>query len=334
MSELSPMLIFQTLQAHANTQALKSAIELHLFTEIAAGHKTPAALVTACKASEKGIRVLCDTMTILGFLTKSGTEYALTPDSAMFLDMKSRAYLGGCVKFLSGESQSKGFELLTDAVRQGGTAASAEGSMAPENPAWVDFARGMMPMMMPAAEAIASILAVAQAGPQKVLDIAAGHGLFGITIARHNPQAQIYALDWKAVLAVAEEHAGQFGVAERYHKIEGSAFDVDFGVGYDIALVTNFLHHFDFETNVRLMEKVRKCLSPAGRAVILEFVPDDTRLSPPGAGLFALTMLASTRAGDAYTFAELEAMCRAAGYGAVSIHPVGPTPQSIVVASV
>ena len=334
MSAPSPMLVFQTLQAHANTEALKTAIELKLFTAIAAGHCTTAALAEACGASEKGIRVLCDTMAILGFLTKSGAVYALTEDSAMFLDTNSRAYLGGCLPFILGENQRKGFEMLTEAVRKGGTAVSEEGTMAPDHPSWVDFARGMMPLMMPAAEAIAAVTNVAQAGPLKVLDIAAGHGLFGITIARHNPEAQIYALDWKAVLAVAAEHATMFGVADRFHTITGSAFDVDFGEGYDIVLVTNFLHHFDVVTNVALMVKVRKCLRPGGRAVILEFVPDETRLSPPGAGLFALTMLASTRSGDAYTFGEIESTCRAAGFGTVTIHPVGPTPQSIVIASV
>ena len=34
----------------------------------------------------------------------------------------------------------------------------------------------------------------------RVLDIAAGHGLFGITIAQRTPQAQIVAVDWAGVL--------------------------------------------------------------------------------------------------------------------------------------
>ena len=51
----------------------------------------------------------------------------------------------------------------------------------------------------------------------KVLDIAASHGAPGITIAQHNPTAQIYALDWSNVLQVAQENGRQAGLGDRYH---------------------------------------------------------------------------------------------------------------------
>ena len=79
----------------------------------------------------------------------------------------------------------------------------------------------------------------------KVLDIAAGHGMYGVTIAKQNPNAEIFAVDWPQVLQVAEENANAAGVAARYHKIPGSAFEVDFGNDYDLVLLTGFLHHFD-----------------------------------------------------------------------------------------
>jgi ubiquinone/menaquinone biosynthesis C-methylase UbiE len=146
------------------------------------------------------------------------------------------------------------------------------------------------------------------------LDIAAGHGLFGITIAQKNPEAQIVALDWRAVLEVATRNATASGVGDRYTTLAGSAFDVDFGSDYDVILITNFLHHFSPETNETLLRKVHAALKPSGRAITLEFVPDESRVSPPPAARFALTMLTSTAEGDAYTFAELSAMARNAGF--------------------
>ena len=80
----------------------------------------------------------------------------------------------------------------------------------------------------------------------RVLDIAAGHGLFGIEIAKANPKAEIVALDWENVLTVAKENAAAAGVSDRYQTIVGSAFDVD--RNYDLGLLTNFLHHFDTPT--------------------------------------------------------------------------------------
>src|SRR5439155_2716429 len=134
----------------------------------------------------------------------------------------------------------------------------------------------------------------------KVLDIAAGHGLFGIMVAKAFPNAEIYAVDWANVLTVATENAVKFGVFDQYHLIKGDAFDVDFGDGYDVVLVTNFLHHFDAETCTGFMQKVNAALTPEGKAMTLEFVPNDDRVSPPGEALFALIMLAATPAGDAY----------------------------------
>src|SRR6185437_5232032 len=139
------------------------------------------------------------------------------------------------------------------------------GSVEPDNPFWVLFARAMAPMMAMPAQAIAE--RVAGAGPLRVLDIAAGHGIFGIAIAQKNPQAEITAVGWAAVLEVAKENAARAGVASRYRTIPGSAFDVDFGSGYDLVLITNFLHHFDAPTNETLLRKVHNALADGGRAV-------------------------------------------------------------------
>src|SRR5437763_11159619 len=110
----------------------------------------------------------------------------------------------------------------------------------------------MAPMMMPAAQAIPEILGASGAAHCKVLDIAAGHGIFGIIMANKNPNAEIVAVDWPMVLQVAEENANKFGVGSRWKKLAGDAFTVDYGSGYDVVLLTNFLHHFDVPTCEKL----------------------------------------------------------------------------------
>ena len=81
--------------------------------------------------------------------------------------------------------------------------------------------------------------------PHRVLDIAASHGLFGIAFGRRFPDCRVTGLDWGAVVAVARENADAAGMGDRYDTIVGSAFDVDWGTGYDVVLLPNFLHHFD-----------------------------------------------------------------------------------------
>lgn len=329
----TPILFFDTIRGFQNSFALKAAIELDVFGAIARGNRTVAEIAKCCAASERGIRILCDYLTALGFLNKAEEGYRLTADSAMFLDSSSPAYMGKAVNFLMHPDQFHNFGQLAQTVRAGKTAGTSH--LAPEDPIWLDFARGMAPLMFPAAQAIAQLVqpALKVVSEPKVLDIAAGHGVFGITIARQNPRAQIYALDWANVLQVAQENARNAGVADRHHLIPGSAFDAQIGHGYDAVLVTNFLHHFDRATNESLLKKFFAAMNSGGKIVILEFVPNEDRISPPPAAVFSLTMLANTDRGDAYTFAELASMCTNAGFRGAEQIPLEATSQSLVAAA-
>ena len=96
----TPQLFFQTINAYQQTEGLKAAIELEVFTAIGEGNATAPDIAKRCKTSERGMRILCDFLCIIGFLTKDGNRYSLTADSAMFLDKKSPAYLGGVTEFM------------------------------------------------------------------------------------------------------------------------------------------------------------------------------------------------------------------------------------------
>ncbi|HEY2971708.1 MAG TPA: class I SAM-dependent methyltransferase [Pyrinomonadaceae bacterium] len=327
----SPQLFFQTINAYQRTEGLKAAIELETFTAIGEGNTTAAEIAKRCGTSERGMRILCDFLTVMGFLNKQGSRYSLTPDSAIFLDKRSPAYLGSAIEFISSPMLTKGFQNFADAVRKGGTTMSDGGTIAPENPIWVKFARGMAPMMALPAELTAKLIDPAADQKLKILDIAAGHGLYGLAFAKNNPQASIVALDWPNVLEVAKENARNAGVADRYSTIEGSAFDVDYGTGYDLILLTNFLHHFDAQTNEALLRKVHAALVEGGRAITLEFVPNEDRISPPDAAAFSVMMLGGTPAGDAYTFPELERMFANAGFAGSEIYQLPPSIQQVVI---
>src|SRR6266567_2085996 len=128
----SPQLFFQTINSYQRTEALKAAIELEVFTAIAEGDRTAAEISRKCAASERGIRILCDYLCIMSFLSKEGQQYSLTQDSAVFLDKHSPAYLGGTIDFLLSPQLTDGFKDLTGAVRKGGTVIPNEGAVAPE----------------------------------------------------------------------------------------------------------------------------------------------------------------------------------------------------------
>jgi SAM-dependent methyltransferase len=318
------------LLAFQRSAALRAAIELGVFRAIGEGAEDVPALARSCSASERGIRILCDYLTVIGFLSKKDGRYHHTPTSAAFLDPRSPACVASIARFLGNQTMMEPCFKLAEIVRAGTTTLPGDGSVEPENPIWVDFAHSMAPMMAPMAAPLGRIVLEGLSGPVRVLDIAAGHGLFGIEVAKQNPQARIVGLDWAPVLEVAKANARKAGVQDRYETLPGSAFDVDFKGPYDVVLLTNFLHHFDLPTCVTILKKVRASLKPGGRAAALEFVPNEDRVSPPMAAGFSLVMLTTTRSGDAYTFRELEDMYLKAGFGRVTSHPVPTGPHTVV----
>ena len=145
-------------------------------------------------------------------------------------------------------------------------------------------------------------------------------------------ESRVYEIAAALVLEVGKNRMEALGETQetvdffRYY-----ADDFESHGGYDIVLLTNFLHHFDRPTCVGLLQKVHAALRPGGRAAALEFVPAEDRISPPMAAAFSMMMLATTVAGDAYTFQELAGMYRDAGFGDVAAHPVPRAPHTIVI---
>jgi 2-polyprenyl-3-methyl-5-hydroxy-6-metoxy-1,4-benzoquinol methylase len=330
-TEVSPFRLFQAINAYQLTEAIHSAIELDIFTAISAGHTTADALASHCGIAARGARILCDFLVVHEFLRKTADQYSLSEDSAKFLDRKSPAYMGSCTDFLLTNEIRQNFHDLTAAVRHGGCQRTYAHD--PESPVWEAFARSMAPMMMMASKGMAEIVVGNEGRPLKVLDIAAGHGLFGIAVLRANPKAEVTAVDWKNVLEVASENAKKFGVADRHKNLPGSIFDVEIGTSYDLILLPNFLHHFDQPAIAPLLNKLHRALKPGGKVATLEFVPDEDRVTPAVPAAFALIMLAETPAGDAYTRAELEQMFNRAGFSRHDFHPMPPTPHSVLVST-
>lgn len=326
----SPARVFETVNSYQKSAALKAGIDIELFTAIADGVVTVPDIARRCGASERGVRILADYLVVTGFLTKQGGTYGLSPDSEMFLNKRSPAYIGSITAFMLSPQTIEYFADLTSIVRRG-KEDTETGYVSDANPIWVEFAHSMKPMMSMPAEYAARVTGSLPDGA-RVLDVAAGHGMFGIMVGKYNPTCQVTGLDWPSVMDYARANAAEMGLDGRYHSIEGSFFEVDLGGPYDVVLIPNFLHHFGRDTNVDILRKVRSALNGDGRAVIVEFVPHEDRVSPPIPAAFSLQMLAGTREGDAYTFGELQQMLGDAGYSRAVIHTEPEMPQSVIVA--
>lgn len=187
-SGVLPLTILGVLQSFQRTEALKTAIELDLFTAIGERGSSAAEIADQCSASARGIRALCDYLCLTGLLQKQSERYRVSEEAALFLDSRSPQFIGtDAVRSFASGAIAQGYENLADAVRKGGTALPSSGTLAPEHPSWPQHARALAPIGAANAKLLANVLNSSCSGPLRVLDIASGHGHFGIAIAKENP---------------------------------------------------------------------------------------------------------------------------------------------------
>jgi 2-polyprenyl-3-methyl-5-hydroxy-6-metoxy-1,4-benzoquinol methylase len=327
-----PHRIFDVLQSFQRTEALKAAIELDVFTAIALDGSSADDIAVRCKSSVRGIRVLCDYLCLTGLIRKQSDSYWLTDEAARYLHRKSLHFMADdATQVYGGGVLAQAFRHLTQAVRTGGTALPQGGTLAPRHPYWVQFARALAPVGAAHAELLARTLDYSRSEPIRLLDIACGHGHYGIAIAKQNPRAEVFAQDWPTVLEVAVKTAREAGLSQRYHPIAGDVFNVSLGASYDLVLLTNFLPDFGPVECVRLLKEVRLVLNENGRAIAVQSIPEDDRLTPPNAPSLALSLLAQTPNGDVHTLRELIDIFGLAGFARTEVLELGTTNARLMI---
>jgi hypothetical protein len=99
-----------------------------------------------------------------------------------------------------------------------------------------------------------------------------------------------------------------------------------------VILIPNLLHSLDRAANELLLKKAYDALASGGRVIVVEFAPNEDRVSPRVPALFALTMLANNL-GDAYTISEHQALLNGAGFLDSRVYPLLPTSFTAIVAA-
>jgi ubiquinone/menaquinone biosynthesis C-methylase UbiE len=329
----SPDLFFTTVNAYYQTAAVKAAIQLDLLNAISEQGSTLAEIAAACSATRRGTRILCRYLASIGFLKTAGDLFFLTKEMGLYLRKDSPRYLGRSIDFLLSREIMDAFTDLAGVVRTGRVALNAETEASSRHPRWAEFARAMAPIMALPAFLTAEVADPLATQPLKVLDVAAGHGLFGIAIARRNPAATVTLIDWSDVLEAAREKAEKAGIIESIAFLAGDAFSVDFGAELDVIIIANFLHHFDSGACEQILAKAHAALRDGGRALIVEFIMNEDRMSPPLAAEFSMMMLATTAGGEAWAYSDLEHMLSSSGFDRIELRAIPPAREGVVVAT-
>jgi precorrin-6B methylase 2 len=320
----TPERIMQMAWGYVPPLVLEAAIRHRVFDVLDAGPKTLGQLHEATQASERGLAAIANALVGLGFLAKDGDgRYSLTAESAAFLVSSKPGFQGGLIRHCSQQLIPK-FLHLNEIVATG-KPAQAVNQEAAGGEFFHEFVTDILPMSFPAAQALGRHLDLS--APTRVLDLAAGSGVWGIALAQGSPHVDVTAVDWPAVIPITKKTAGGFGVAERFSFVEGDLLEAGFGTGYNVATLGHILHSEGEERSRKLLARVFHALVPGGAIAIAEFVVNGNRTGPVPALLFAVNMLVNTDEGNTYTFDEIAGWLTEAGFIDVrSLDAPGPSP--------
>ncbi|MCL4403026.1 MAG: methyltransferase domain-containing protein, partial [Acidobacteria bacterium] len=224
----------------APSRIISSALELGIFSQLANGGMTAAETARACRATERGTRMLLDSLVGLELLAKSGENYILTPPAAQYLNPESPDFIG---ELLSLERLWQSWSRLTEVVRSGRVEHPVEDQREAEA-FFPHLIRGLhVANREPARRTAETLGAGLTRRALRVLDVACGSGIWGIAVAEADSQARVMAQDFPGVLDETRKYVKRHGLEERFEYLPGNLKQVQYGEGrYDIALLGNIVH--------------------------------------------------------------------------------------------
>ena len=329
---ITPQRITELAWGFAPMLMLHAAVSNRVFDVLDSGPKTIDELAGATQCSRRGILALVEALVGFGLLHRRRDRFSLAPDSAAFMVSTKPGYLGGLVQHFSAQLLDN-WRQLPEIVRTGKPATMVDHEDQGAE-FFSKFVEDLFNMSINAAEALAEELAKkppARNGQLKILDIAAGSGVWSIPLAKRMASAHITAVDFAKVLPVTRRVVERHLSADRLSTIEGDIQTADFGKGFHFATLGHILHSEGESKSRRLLKKVYDALAPGGTIAIAEFVPNDDRNGPPYPLLFAVNMLVNTEDGDTFTFKQMSGWLKEIGFKKIRKVPV-PSPSPIIVA--
>jgi ubiquinone/menaquinone biosynthesis C-methylase UbiE len=325
--QVTPERLMQFGFAYGPPLIIGAAVTNRVFDSLENGAKTVEQVKKETGASERGLRAIMNALVGLELLKNDRQgKYSLTPESAAFLVSDKPGTLAGFFGTIAPQLISRWLR-LADIVREG-RPATAVNQETEGTQFFSQLVETIIPMSFPTAQKLGDHLKIAKAKNEtRVLDLAAGSGIWGIVLTQKSPQVRVTAVDWAGMIPTTKRITGKFGVADRFKYVEGDLLEADFGSGYDIATLGHILHSEGEERSRQLLKKTFRALKSGGTIAIAEWLVNDQRTKPAPSLMFAVQMLVNTEKGDTFSFNEIKNWLEAAGFKKVrKLEAPGPSP--------
>ncbi len=254
------------------------------------------------------------------------SRYSLTPESHAFLISEKPGTLAGFFGSILPVMISRWLR-LTDVVRDGRPAVAVN-QESEGTEFFSQLVETIIPMSYPSAQRLGDHLKIAKAkDPVRVLDVAAGSGIWGIALTQKSPQIRVTAVDWPGMIPTTQRITEKFGVRHRFDFIEGDLLEANFGSGYGLATLGHILHSEGEKRGRQLLKKTFRVLKSGGIIAIAEWLVNDDRTKPLPSLMFSVQMLVNTERGGTFSFNEIKEWLEDAGFKQVrKLEAPGPSP--------
>src|SRR6059036_4357759 len=325
--QVTPERLMELSFAYAPPLIISAAAGNKVFDALENGAKTAQEVANETGASPRALTILMNALVGLDLLKKDRRgRYSLTPESAAFLISEKPGTHAGFFGTVAPQLISRWLR-LPDIVREGRPAVAVN-QETEGTEFFSQLVERIIPMSYPPAQKLGDHLKLVKTKDEiRVLDLAAGSGIWGIALAQKSPRVRVAAVDWAGMIPTTKRITQKFGVGDRFNYVEGDILEANFGAHYDIATPGHILHSEGEKRSHELVKKTFRALKSGGTIAIAEWLVNDDRTEPLPSLMFAVQMLVNTEKGDTFSFNEIKNWLEEAGFKKVrKLEAPGPSP--------
>jgi ubiquinone/menaquinone biosynthesis C-methylase UbiE len=302
----------------ANSQILDAALEYDFFTLIHKGFQTADEVALEAGTNPRATRIVLDSLIASALIEKKDKRYTLLPMSETFLVRGKPSYIGDFRHVAL--ALWDGMANLKESLRTGKPLSRMDTGN--ELAVWEKLVVGIIPIAEPVAKALCDVFRIGvDRNGLRVLDIAGGSSIFGMTILARDPSAQVTQLDWPNVNAVAKKLNRERGLEGKIRFIDGEHRSAVLeNRYYDLVLASNFCRFESPKGNQELFCKAYDALKPGGSLVVNDFLPNEERTGPTFALRFSVYTLTHTPEGECWALSQYSNWLKTAGFNSIQAH--------------
>jgi hypothetical protein len=308
------------------SKTLLSAVEVGLFTELAAGPLDAGEIASRLELHPRSVLDFLDALVALGILDREDGRYRNTPEANVFLDRRKPSYVGGMLEMANARLYAS-WGSLTQALKSGRFPDAAKQDSNPFDALYADpkglreFLSAMTGISLGTARAIAAKFPWRDY--QTFMDIGCAQGGTPVQLALAHTHLRGAGFDLPQVGPNFEEYVTSFGLGQRL-RFQAGSFLTDPLPSADVLVMGHILHDWDLETKRMLLAKAYDALPSGGSLIVYEALIDDDRRQNAFGLLMSLNMLIETPGGFDFTGADCSAWMRNAGFRQTRVeHLVG-----------